>query len=93
MLKDSLKITKLPIHLFDWQVWRAGCISDLGIPTNRKEVIIEHRKLIKEYAIGYQDGERLLCRPKVNHKAIMFYKDRIHFWQHLTNEEFESIWR
>ena len=54
--------------------------------------IIANKNILKQYAIGYCDGENLGCRPKENEKAIMFLKDDIYFWFHLRNKEFEIIY-
>jgi len=77
--------------LFDWLTWRSGTPLDLGITICRYNYIIKKKEIIKEYAIGYCKGESLPCRAKPNHKAIMFYKNGVHFWFHLTNKEFEEI--
>jgi hypothetical protein len=61
--------------LFDWLTWRSGHPLDLGIKHCRYGNVIKFRDVIKRYAIGYCNGENLPCRPKLDNKAVMFYKD------------------
>lgn len=84
------KLEYLDEQLFNASRWRSGTPTDLLISC-RKQSIIDNRQEIRSYAIGYCDAEKLICRPKVNNKAVMFFKDDIHFWFHITNEEFEVI--
>ena len=83
-------IQKLYPELFDWLSWRSGSPADLFVRCDEK-VLISKKEILKYYAIGYCDGERLECRPKENCKAVMFYKDDITFWFHLTNFEFQEV--
>lgn len=57
----------------------------------REEELIGMRGAIRKHAVGWYNGSSLLCRPKSNHKAVMFFKDGHHFWFHLTNKEFGAI--
>ena len=77
-------------HLFNWSRWRSGSPADLSLAC-RTEILVLNKRFIRKYAVGYCDAERLVCRPKVNHKAVMFFKDGFHFWFHLTNKEFYVI--
>lgn len=86
-----MKIEKLDGSLFDWQTWRAGSLLDLGILYCRYSFIIYNKEIIKKYAIGYCDGNDLLCRPKSDSIAVMFYKNDIQFWNHLRRNEFQEI--
>jgi hypothetical protein len=86
-----MKLEKFDSTLFDWLTWRAGHPLDLGIVSCRYAFIIQKQEVIRKYAIGYCNGENLICKPKIEHKAVMFYKDGIHFWFHLTNKEFYEI--
>ena len=83
-------IEKIDPQLFTWSRWRKGSPADLLVMA-RKNSIIENKTRLKKYAVGYCDGESLLCRPKIDHKAIMFFKDGKHFWFHVTNEEFVAL--
>ena len=75
---------------FDWLHWQNGSIIDFGFPC-REPFIIANRDTIRKHAIGYCKGEELVCRPKINHMAVMYlYEDR-YFWSHLTNKEFYII--
>jgi len=75
---------------FTWSRWRRACISDLGIPC-REHAIISNARILRKYAIGWIEGERLLCRPKQNTVAVMFLKDDTTFWFHLRSNEFLSV--
>jgi hypothetical protein len=81
---------KLSSELFNWIRWRNGSPADLNIIC-RKPAIIAAKSRIRKYAVGWCNSENCLCRPKVNQKAVMFFKDGIHFWFHLTNEEFNEV--
>lgn len=83
-------IEKIDSTLFDWISWRSGSPLDFFVPC-RESALVEIRPILRRYAIGYCIGENLLCRPKLNHKAVMFFKNDLHFWFHLTNREFERI--
>ena len=79
-------IEKLPIDSFDWLRWRRGNpVEIFGIQIRQDSLPIVK---IRKYAVGYGDAERLLCRPKVNHKAVMFLVNNEYSWFHLRNEEF-----
>lgn len=75
---------------FDWSTWRNGSLHELGV-TYKESEIIKSRDIIKKYAIGYYEGESLVCRPKPNTKAVMFLVDDRLFWTHLSNKEFKII--
>ena len=81
---------KLDQGHFEWTTWREGSPLDLFLIC-REEELVRMRKTIQRYAVGYCKSENLLCRPKSNHKAVMFFKDGKHFWFHLTNNEFRRI--
>jgi len=83
-------IEKMDSTHFDWLTWRAGSIKDFNIPS-RYNFIIAAKATFREYAVGYCDGESLMCRNKQNHKAVMFFKNGVHFWFHLRNNEFSKI--
>ena len=86
-------IPKLNPQLFDWIVWRAGSPVDVfGIPL-RGYTLTDIAAPCRKYALGYCDAENLVCRPKINHKAVLFeIKDEL-YWFHFTNDEFSEIFR
>ena len=86
-------IPKIDPSLFTWQEWRAGHLLDLGVLCNREKFILENRCVLVKHAIGYCDAENLVCRPKINHKAVMYFNSGICFWSHLTNYEFNNLER
>jgi len=61
------------------------------VPLCRKAVILYYQGRIKKYAVGYCDGERLSCRPKIDTVAIMYHRGDIVFWSHLNRDEYEQI--
>jgi hypothetical protein len=85
-------IDRLHPDTFNWSTWRSGAVSDLGI-SFRKEIILENAYIFRKYAIGYLEGEHLICRPKINHTAVMFLKDSYYFWFHLRNDEFKEVFK
>lgn len=85
-------IEKYDSTLFDWQLWRAGSIKDFNILC-RYRTIIEKSYILRKYAVGYCRGENLICRPKINNTAIMFYFKGRHFWFHLRNNEFNKVFK
>lgn len=85
-------IDKMHGVFFNWQLWRSGSPKLLDIVCREKE-LIESKEIIKKYAIGYCDGASLVCRPKVDCIGVMFFKDEINFWFHLTKKEFNIIFK
>ena len=85
------KVEKINSGYFDWQLWRGGCLFDLGVIENKEDCIIANKCLLREYAVGYCNGESVPCRPKVNTYAVMFQKDDLLFWTHMTINEFERV--
>ena len=87
-----MKLEKKDPQLFNWSSWRNGSPAELFLVASFHILTITYGKsVIRKYAIGYCDGETLICRPKTEHKAVMFEKDNEIFWFHLTNREFERI--
>jgi hypothetical protein len=70
-------------ELFTWNKWRAFNLF-------RPRCLKDFKNLIKPYIIGYSKADDLLCRPKADHYAIMFLKDDIFSWCHITKKEFED---
>jgi len=76
---------------FDWFRWRQGSPRDLfGISCHSGE-LIKSRARLREFAVGWCPGECLICRPKLNTVAVMFFKDGRHSWFHLFTHEFYKI--
>ena len=75
---------------FDWLTWRNGNSSNLFITCNTPQIIAK-KEILRKFAIGYCEGHKLNCRPKNNCMAVMFCKDNILFWFHLTNYEFKEV--
>lgn len=86
----GIEFHRMQPELFDWLHWREGSPADLFVIC-REPNLIEMRKVLQKHAVGWCRAENLTCRPKVNHKAVMFFKGEHHFWFHLTNKEFGAI--
>lgn len=76
---------------FTWQLWRAGTLFDLGVLHYRYEFIVAKRIILRKFAIGYCRGASLLCRPKIDCYGVMFQRDNICFWTHLTTKELNYV--
>ena len=87
-----MNLDYLSAELFTWSRWRSGSISDFKIPC-RSEYITSPigKRILREHAVGYCDASNLLCRPKPDQMAVMFFKDGYHFWNHLTKKEFNRV--
>ena len=85
-------LEQLDSSLFDFHTWESGSLTMLGIST-RYEDIIKNKGLIQTYAVGWSRGESLPCRPKTDCMGVMFNKDGLEFWTHLTKEEFLEIFK
>jgi hypothetical protein len=82
-------IQKMQGSQFNWSRWRAGSIAELGIRC-RYEHIIANKRTLQKYAVGYCDGTQVLCRQKPDRMAVMFFKDGLLFWNHITTREFSE---
>ena len=86
---SSTRIIKLNPQHFDWILWRSGSPVDIfGMKLRTETINSESTHLFKKYAVGYCNGENLVCRPKKGYKAVMFLKNDEVFWFHVKNEEF-----
>ena len=89
---EKSQLPKIDSTYFDWQKWSAGSIHDFGIPCRYKKLISpESKSILNTYAVGWNYGENILCRPKEKHIAVMFEKDDNKFWFHVRNNEFIEI--
>jgi len=85
---------KLDSSLFDWLTWLRGSPADLiGCSHCRSDDFRRWRHTLREYAIGYCDAEGAPCRPKREHKCVMFSKNGVEFWFHLVNKEFNIVFK
>jgi hypothetical protein len=84
-------MTKIDPTQFTWSRWRAGSPVDFLVEC-RSAALVGARGFLRDHTVGYCDAEQLTCRPKIGHKAVMFWKDGRHFWFHLTNREFHLIY-
>jgi hypothetical protein len=88
-----LQLPLLDPTLFNSFTWMAGNpMTTFNIPCIFSELTNpESKRIFRKYAIGYCNAENLICRPKIDNKAVMFCKDGENSWFHLTNKEFEEI--
>ena len=84
---------KMPEDSFTWSRWRAfNLFKELGIAARYSDIMCFRSKIIS-YAIGYIKAESLKCRPKENCYAVMFCKDDVFSWCHLSEREFYEVFR
>lgn len=89
---EKSRLPKINSTYFDWEKWSAGSIHDFGIPCRYEKLIHpENKNILNTYAIGWNYGESIFCRPKEKHIAVMFEKDNNQFWFHVRNNEFIEI--
>lgn len=89
---NNTKLPRLDSSNFDWLKWEAGSIHEFNLPCRFINITSKKGKnILKQYAIGWCYGENVICRPKENNIAVMFYKDEKYFWFHLRNKEFFEI--
>jgi len=91
MKYQRVKLVELPGDSFDWIRWRNFCLFEKLGTICRTYNLLQEKRVIAEYAIGYLPGEKLICRPKKNTVAVMFLVDDEFQWCHLTIEEFEEM--
>jgi hypothetical protein len=88
-------IERMESSLFDWSTWRGGCVTDiigLDLRCRTADLASEKGKArIMRYAVGWCPAERVPCRPKANHAAVMFFRDGRHFWFHLRSLELRRV--
>ena len=86
-------IYELSEDSFTWSRWRSfNLFSELKIPT-KETFILKKKRIILQYAVGYIEAHKLRCRPKLNHKAVMFCYNGYLSWCHLTDEEFNGVFK
>ncbi|MDP4224747.1 MAG: radical SAM protein [Bacteroidota bacterium] len=88
--KSSLP--EIDSSLFGWSEWRSGSINDLFIPSRFDSITsVKGKETLRQYAIGWCPAEKLPCRTKIDHVALMCQKDEQQFWFHLRNNEFYEV--
>ena len=67
-------------------------MADFKIPCKYRYITSPAgKRKLREYAVGYCKADGLLCRPKHNQLAVMFFFNGCHFWTHLRREEFKEV--
>lgn len=84
-------LIKMDPEIFDWLLWRNGSPADIFKENQWYANISDKKNILIHFAVGYCDGDKLFCRPKDNHKAVMFLVKEKLFWFHLTDEEFKEV--
>jgi hypothetical protein len=82
---------KLNPQHFTWSRWRSGSPATFFIKC-RELPLIRASSTLRKHTVGWCNSSSLLCRPKRNNKAVMFFYKGRHFWFHLTDKEFEVIY-
>jgi hypothetical protein len=82
-----MNLLRIPAVQFTFDLWRAGSLTELGIPTREWSIELRKNK-IREMAVGFTEGHKLNIRPKNDCIAVMFFANDRHFWTHLTIKEF-----
>lgn len=91
---NNINIEQLPSFEFSFERWNAGTYLDLGFYNGHFDIRTPvGQNIIRKHAIGYCPGESLEVRPKLDCTAVMYFIDGICFWSHLTNQEFNMIFR
>lgn len=79
--------------MFDWTTWRAGSpLTVFGIACRSADLLAQ-RDLLRRYAVGWCLSERLACRPKRKHIAVLFHKDGVDFWFHMRLAEAIEVFK
>ncbi len=77
---------------FTWDLWRAGNLATFGLATRYYSITSpEGKRILRKHAVGYCNGNNVMCRQKPNTVAVMFFKDEVHFWNHITQREFNEV--
>jgi hypothetical protein len=84
-------LSKIHPGCFTWSLWRGGCLLDLVPTIAKNRDVAKKAGLLRKYAIGYCIASELLVRPKTNCFAVMFLKEELCFWTHLTVVEFNKM--
>lgn len=90
-LLNNVALDRKSASCFTFERWANGSLTELGI-FNKFYSIKENVYLIRKFAIGYIEGEKLWVRPKKKTFAVMFFKNK-HFWTHLTEKEFNNVFK
>lgn len=53
--------------------------------------LLERKHWLRENTEGWCYAESLMCRPKVNNIAVMYFVQGKYFWFHMRNGEFYEI--
>jgi len=90
-MENKLNIERFPAFEFTFDKWSAGSLYNLGIDGHKHLMFRYAMRYIRQYAIGYCHVEYIQVRPKLDCVAVMFFKDEVQFWTHLTFSEFRRI--
>ncbi len=91
----STIIPKISSSQFYWNRWRAGSSKSFGIPTRKKDLTLPLSiRILRTHGVGWCHSEDLPCRAKKGQFAVMCFDPKTdeHFWFHLRNDEFLTIY-
>ena len=88
----EVSIPKYPIDSFTWSRWRLGekVWRELGVAC-RTQSIKDNSSVLRQYVIGYREGDKIFCRPKIGEFAVLFIIDNVYCWTHFRKEEFNYV--
>lgn len=84
-------VPQLPSDSFTWDRWSAGSIHDFGIEHFRFGNCATYGGALRDGLLGYCFADKIKCRPKANHVALLYENNGRTFWFHLRNDEFYEI--
>ena len=80
----------LPRDSFSWSRWRSFDLFKILDMACRYDDIIKRKIILRQYAIGYIEAEKLSCRPKEAVAVMWLYNDNFS-WCHLILKEFNIL--
>ena len=84
-------LPRLPGDGFTWSRWRRfGLFRALGMACRTGDIVRRGAELQRR-AVGWLEGERPICRPKIGTMAVMWMEDGDFTWCHLTSAEFGEL--
>lgn len=90
-MKTNISLPRLPGDSFSWSRWRRFDLFNLlGIACRTGDIVLRSENL-RKIAVGWTEGEQLLCRPKENTIAVMWLYNGSFSWCHLLTDEFIRI--
>jgi hypothetical protein len=87
----NVSIPRLPIDSFTWLRWVNNDIwAQLGMRCRYRDML-DNKRILRKYAVGYREAETIVCRPKTGEVAVLFLINGRFSWTHLRRHEFEEV--